>query len=215
MRRVLGLLSVIIALILSSALPASAATTAGSWQLNEKTGPAKDSSGNGNASKSIGAGITRNGATYTFTGKGSVVIPSAPILVAGSRNFTITTRVHLTKTGDENFFQKGGYNQTGTQWKLEISGNHLHCRVAGNQGVASVWAWGKAPALLSGFHTISCTKTATSVTLKLDAKSWTQKIAVGAINNTLPVSIGGKTNCKPAQCDFTSGSIDYATLQYQ
>jgi hypothetical protein len=81
--------------------------------------------------------------------------------------------------------------------------------------VASVWAWGKAPALLSGFHTISCTKTATSVTLKLDAKSWTQKIAVGAINNTLPVSIGGKTNCKPAQCDFTSGSIDYATLQYQ
>src|SRR5690349_19987959 len=122
------------------------------------------------------------GSTYRCLGKGRVVVPTSASLVPGSRNFTLTARIHLTHLGDgQNFVQKNTYSQSGTQIKLETSRNHLHCRVAGNSGVASVWGWGASTTLLNGFHTLSCIKTATSVTLKLDNKSWTQNIAVGTV----------------------------------
>jgi len=129
--------------LLAVASPAMAAgSTAADWQMNEKTGPMKDSSGNGNNS-SMMSGVTRNGSTYHFNGTGRVVVPTSASLVPGSRNFTLTARLHLTQLGGgQNFVQKNTYSQSGTQIKLETSGNHLHCRVAGNSGVASVWGWG-------------------------------------------------------------------------
>jgi hypothetical protein len=200
--------------VLAVASPAiGAGSTAANWQMNEKAGPMKDSSGNGNNS-SMMTGVTRNGSVYEFAGKGRVVVPTSASLVPGSRNFTITARIHLTKVADENFVQKNTYSQSGTQIKLETSGKHLHCRVAGNSGVASVWAWGKAPVLLNGYHTISCTKTATSVTLKLDNQSWTQNIAVGTVTTTAPMTVGGKYPCK-TDCDYTYGDIDWVTYTYQ
>lgn len=201
--------------VLAVASPATAAgSTAANWQLNETTGPMKDSSGNGNNS-SMMTGVTRNGSTYHFDGKGRVVVPTSASLVPGSRNFTLTARIHLTQVGGgQNFVQKNTYSQSGTQIKLEVSGKHLHCRVAGNSGVASVWGWGTAPTLLNGFHTISCIKTATSVTLKLDNKSWTQHIAVGTITTKAPMTVGGKYPCK-TDCDFTFGDFDWVTYTYQ
>lgn len=200
--------------VLAVASPAMAASTAANWQMNEKTGPMKDSSGNGNNSSML-TGVTRNGSTYHFAGAGRVVVPTSASLVPGSKNFTLTARIHLTTTeGGQNFVQKNTYSQSGTQLKLEASGKHLHCRVAGNSAIASVWGWGAAPTLLNGFHTISCIKTATSVTLKLDNRSWTQQVAVGTVTTTAPMTVGGKYPCK-SDCDYTHGDIDWVTYTYQ
>jgi hypothetical protein len=209
----IALLSLPAVALLAVTTPASAATTAASWQLNERSGQMLDSSGNGNNSASVGAGISRTGSVYAFTGKGRVVVPNAPSLIPGSRSFTITARLHLTAIADQNFVQKNTYSTSGTQLKLEASGKHLHCRVAGNSGVASVWGWNAAPTLLSGYHTISCSKTATSVTLRMDGTSWTQKISVGSVTTTAPMTIGGKYPCK-SDCDFTTGDIDWVTYTY-
>lgn len=201
--------------IIAVASPATAAgSTAANWQMNETTGPMMDSSGNGNNS-SMMSGVTRNGSTYHFAGKGRVVVPNSTSLIPGSRDFTLTARLHLTQVGGgQNFVQKNTYSQSGTQIKLEISGKHLHCRVAGNSAVASVWGWGAAPTLLTGFHTVSCVKTATSVTLKLDNKSWTQHVAVGTITTKAPMTVGGKYPCS-RDCDYTFGDFDWVTYTYQ
>ncbi len=193
--------------------PASGAAFGASWQMNELSGPMLDSSGNGNNSSSIGAGITQNGSSYHFSGIGNVLVPSSASLVPGAQPFTLTVRLHLDKIADENFVQKNTHN-VGNQIKLETSGKHLHCRVAGSTGVASVWGFGASPTLLSGFHTVSCSKTDTSVTLTLDRRSWTQNIAVGNVNTKAPFTIGGKSPClhPPTGCDYTFGSIDYVTL---
>lgn len=198
---------------LAIASPAMAGSTAANWQMNEKTGAMKDSSGNGNNSTMM-TGVTRNGSTYHFDGKGRVVVPNSASLVPGSRNFTVTIRIHTTKVADENFVQKNTYSNSGTQIKLEQSGKHLHCRVAGNSGVASVWGFGAAPALLNGFHTVSCIKTATSVTLKLDNRSWTKKVAVGTVTTKAPMTVGGKYPCQ-RDCDYSFADIDWVTYTYQ
>lgn len=191
----------------------SAGNTAANWQLNEQTGQMRDSSGNGNNSSVI-TNVARNGSYYGFAGNGRVVVPNSASLIPGSRNFTLTIRIHTTKVADENFVQKNTYSSSGTQIKLEQSGKHLHCRVAGNSGVASVWGFGAAPTLMNGWHKVSCIKTATSVTLKLDNRSWTQKIAVGTVTTNAPMTVGGKYPCKK-DCDYTYGDIDWVTYTYQ
>ena len=210
----LALLALPTVAALALATPASAAgSTAANWQMNEKSGPMRDSSGHGNNSSGM-MNVTRNGKVYHFAGSGRVVVPNSNSLIPYARNFTITARIHLTKVADQNFVQKNTYSNRGTQLKLESSGKHLHCRVAGTNGVASVWGWGAAPTLLNGFHTLSCIKTATSVTLKLDNRTWTKKISVGKVTTRAPMSIGGKYPCK-RDCDFTYGDIDWVKYTYQ
>ena len=195
--------------------PASATTTYGAnWQMNETKGQMLDSSGNGNNSIRIGPGITRNGSYYHFTGLGSIVVPTSSSLQPLDRNFSVAASVHLDATGDQNFVQKGGKSDTLGQWKLEISGTHVHCRIAGTTGVASIWFWGVGPSMEKGFHTITCTKYADHVTATFDNQTKTQVVSVGTVSTPRNVTVGGKgPNCG-TDCDYTTGDIDWATLSY-
>jgi hypothetical protein len=200
---------------------ATASSTYGAdWQMNDTTGPMIDSSGNNNNSTIIEPGVMRDGSVYRFD-KGRVEVPSSPSDTPGSRDFTLTARIHLDTIVSMNYVQKNTYSLTGQEIKIENSGKHLHCRVAGSLGVASVWGFGKAPILLNGYHTVACKKTSTAVQLFLDGHLVHQVVMnVGNLTTTARWSFGGKDPClhpgapDPAGCDFLLGSMDWVTLTY-
>jgi hypothetical protein len=201
--------------VLVATSTASAATTYGAnWQMNERGGKMLDSSGNKNNSLRIGPGITRDGRAYHFTGLGSIIVKTSSTLQPGSRSFQVAASVHLNATGDQNFVQKGGLSETLGQWKIEISGTHAHCRIAGTTGVASIWFWGVGKAMEKGYHTFTCAKYPDHVTATFDKQTKTQVIAVGTVTTPRNVTIGGKgPNCG-TDCDYLNGDIDWATLTY-
>ena len=193
---------------------AASGTYGANWQMNEKKGPMLDSSGNHNNSKRIMAGITRDGFSYHFSGLGSVIVPNRQSLQPGNRSFQMSARVSLDQTGDQNFFQKGGLSATLGQYKIEISGTHVHCRIAGTTGVASIWFWGVGKSMIHKYHTITCTKYPDHVTASFDKWTKTVKVAVGSVTTPRNVTIGGKGSGCGTDCDYLTGNIDWATLTY-
>lgn len=191
--------------------------------------PMIDSSPNHVNSIKIMQGITRDGSSYHFNKLGSVIAPNKPAAQVGTRDFKITVQLHLDTlvkpcaagSCSQNFFQKGGFNLDPAhgQWKLEMSGTHVHCRIFGDQGEASLWIWNVGDSLTKGtgatyWHTLTCSRVGTSVTLTVDGKHVTKTFTTGNVVNTRNVTIGGKGQGCGTDCDYTQGFINFATLQY-
>lgn len=209
-------------------LPPCTAFTALCYQMNDKTGQMVDSSPNHVNSIKIMPGITRNGVSYHFNGTGSVIVPNKPAAQAGLRNFKVTVQVHLDPlpacTNDacsQNFFQKGGLSTTKGQWKLEMSGIHVHCRIFGSLGEASVWYFGVGKQLTTNspsyWHTLTCARIGNVVTLTVDGKKTknsVQTVATGNVTTTRNVTLGGKGTGCGTDCDYMRGYMNYAMLDY-
>ena len=195
--------------------------------------PMLDSSPNHVNSIKIMQGITRDGSAYHFSGVGSVIAPNAPAAQVGTRDFIVTVQLHLDPLPscangacDMNFFQKGGCNANPAfgQWKVEMSGIHVHCRIFGDQGEASVWYFGIGQKLTQGapgtpgyWHTITCQRVGNQVTLSVDGKTTKNSVKTAATGNvTTPrnVTVGGKGQGCGTNCDYTRGFMNFATLQY-
>lgn len=196
--------------------------------LTPKT-PMLDSSPNKANSIKIMPGISRDGSSYKFVGTGSVIAPNSPAAQVGTRDFKITVQLRLDTlppcaqdSCSQNFFQKGGFNLDPAhgQWKLEMSGTHVHCRIFGDQGEASVWMFGVGPSLTvdagaTKWHTISCSRVGTDITLTVDGKTKVvHNLPTGNVVNPRNVLIGGKGQGCGTDCDYTRGVINFATLQY-
>ena len=203
------------------------------YLMNETTGPMIDSSPNHVNSIKIMQGITRDGSAYHFSGVGSVIVPNSPVAQVGTRDFIATVQLHLDplpvcENGacDMNFFQKGGFNDNPAfgQWKVEMSGTHVHCRIFGDQGEASVWYFGIGQKLTQGtpgtpgyWHTITCQRVGDKVTLSVDGKTTknsVETVATGNVTTPRNVTVGGKGQGCGTNCDYTRGYLNYATLQY-
>lgn len=195
--------------------------------------PMLDSSPNHANSIKIMQGITRDGSAYHFSGVGSVIVPNNPAAQVGTRNFIVTVQLHLDplpvcQNGacDMNFFQKGGFNTDPAfgQWKVEMSGTHVHCRIFGDQGEASVWYFGIGQKLTQGapgtagyWHTITCSRVGDQVTLTVDGKQTknsVETVPTGNVTTSRNVTVGGKGQGCGTNCDYTRGFMNYATLQY-
>lgn len=190
---------------------ASAAGFGGSWQFNEKSGSALDSSGNGN-SGTLHGGIIRTGTSYRFDGwSGYVSVPDSSSLDPGSGNLALTVKFTLdgnpVPTGnDYDLARKGLGSTSGGDYKAEVldSGKGF-CHFRGSQHSADLTG---GSGLGSGTHTLKCVKTSSSVSLLVDGSVKTSKsITVGSIANSSGVSLGAK----PGD-DFTHGYIDYVTI---
>jgi hypothetical protein len=188
---------------------ANAAAFGASWQFNETSGPAVDSSGNDNEG-TLHGGIVRTGTQYHFDGKtGYVSVPNSASLNPGSADFTMTVKFTLdakpASGKDYDLVRKGVAGTKGGEYKMEVLGSgQASCRWVGTTGVTL----NGGSNLGTGTHTVSCTKTSNSVKLVVDGATKASKtVAVGPITNTKPVDLAAK----PGD-DWTKGLIDFITL---
>jgi hypothetical protein len=188
---------------------ASASGFGASWQMNETTGPAKDTL-NGNDGTVIG-GVVRLGTQYDFDGSsGYISVPNSPSLNPGSAPITLTAQFTLdgnpTPSGaDYDIIRKGLAGTKGGDYKMEIlSTGQALCRFHGTS--AAVLRGGTN--LGTGTHLIKCVKTSSSVSLIVDGVTKvTKAVTVGSISNTSSVILAAK----PGD-DFTNGKIDFITI---
>jgi hypothetical protein len=107
-----------------------------------------------------------------------------------------------------NVMQKGRYNQTGGQYKLNLRpGGIPRCVVRG--AVSRVVVLGRTSIADGSWHRVSCQRTPTGVRLRVDGKrvGAVQGIA-GLVTNDQPVRLGGRKSTAPNR--QYHGSLDRA-----
>jgi Concanavalin A-like lectin/glucanases superfamily len=190
---------------------ADAATFGASWQMNEKSGPARDSTGNGNNGTVVG-GVVRTGSGYDFNGStGYVSVPNSASLNPGSAPITLRAKFSLNGNPapsgtDYDIVRKGLASTRGGDYKMEVlaSGKAL-CHFHGTNAAATVQG---GTNLGTRTHVVQCVKTSSSVKLIVDgATKASVAVTVGSISNTSSVVLGAK----PGD-DFTDGLIDYIII---
>lgn len=215
-------------LTLSPALSSQGAQTSVlNLQLNEKAGAtvAHDTSGR-NHNGSIGSHVTMNGAFadwdrhspaegIAYGLKHLITIPDAAdgSLDPGTGNFSVTLRFR-TKENFGNVIQKGQATTAGGQVKFQIPKGKLTCMFKTPSGTATA---GSGTKLLNdnAWHVVRCDRTPTSVTMYVDGvRTGRSNNPTGALNNTKPWTIGGKSECNAVSvsCDYFAGEIDYVSM---
>jgi hypothetical protein len=183
---------------------ADAATVRAHWGLNELSGStAFDDSGNHNDGTS--SNVVHTGAGYTFNGVNSgVTVPDSPSLSPGTSDFsfsvTLTTSVPAVGT-DFDLLRKGLSSTVGGEYKVEILNVNgiakAYCLVKdANKHVAAI-RWAPAGGLADNQqHTITCSKTSTGVTLRVDnyaPRTKVNSLGIGSVANDGPLFLGTKS----------------------
>ena len=185
------------------------------WEMNEMGSPPLtmvDSGGGGHDGQPMG-GVVGDGSTYTFDGTGVVVVsdPGGTTLSPGSQDITITASLSFSNRPghDYDIVRKKPAGVKGMQYRMEImSTGKPKCFFTGESGNAAITA---KQVLSDGqFHTITCTKTSSTIGITVDAKAKTKNVVIGSIVNGTDISIGAKL---PSGDDFV-GSMDYVRLNY-
>jgi hypothetical protein len=211
---------------------AKAVTAVASWEMNEPTGATTmlDSSGNGIngnivASDQITTGFIFDGATgYHWVRKGPNQLPVQPERIIqvpdddrleatdASETYTVQIRFR-TKENFGNVIQKGQATTKGGQFKIQNPQGRPSCLFNGSIGRVSTRA--TIPINDNAWHVLTCVRTSTRVTLLIDGvENNHHNGSTGAINNAIPLTIGGKINCDQINitCDYFSGEIDWVRI---
>jgi Laminin G domain len=197
------------------ALPASAlAGTAALWHMDETSGTVMhDAAGNHNGTlhhvQTGVSGYQRTAFGFSRSANSEVTVPSASSLNPGSGSFTISLHVWATvapSKGDDDLVKKGSYGTAGGEYKVELLQNgRASCAFKGSKHYAAVSG---GPDLTTGhWFTVRCTKTSTSVILKVAGRVFTKDVSVGTIANTSQVGLGAAPGS-----DFTTGRLDEVAL---
>jgi hypothetical protein len=229
-RRLLAVTMTAATIVVGAATPAGASSvhTVALWEMNESSGAGTmaDESGHGfrgSIGHEIGTGVRADGATgYRFTKlppdtppahpRHLVTVPDSADLDPGNRDYAVTVRLRTTYQFG-NVIQKGQATVTGGNFKMQIPNGIVQCLFRGSASQVIVTA---PRAINDGhWHTAGCQRTGSGVGLWIDGSrvayrsGWT-----GRIDNSWPLSIGGKTDCDQVEvgCDYYAGDIDYAEI---
>ena len=195
------------------------------YEMNEPAGTTVmvDSSGNGNDGivdpTGVESGGEFDGATgYNWVYRSPTAPPASPervvqvpddvALEPAGQDFTIELRVRFTdKFG--NIAQKGQSATPGGQWKIQAPQGIPSCLFKGSGGQV---ATGAKTALDDGrWHMLTCALDSAGVRMYVDGELRSSKLGtVGTIDNTFPMTIGGKLDCDQVQvtCDYYTGQVD-------
>jgi hypothetical protein len=144
----------------------------------------------------------------TFDGHGRVVVPDDPALDPFTEPFSVTVHVRTTTVpnstiGDFDLIRKGLATDR-RYWKVELFPNKAHtkafafCQMRGRNAALSKLVGTRLKAtglnLANGtWHTITCTKTDSQVSLFVDGALKVQNaVALGTIYNSSALSMGAK-----------------------
>lgn len=206
----------------SSVASPAMATVVAQWQMDNTFGTTmEDYSGNGNDGTTYN--IVTSGGGYIFDGSTSkVVVPDSPSLNPGTHDFSYTVQIQTDRVPpvgtDYDLLRKGTSIKTGGEYKAEIVQNRgmgkAFCAVrdaAGN--IASIR--GVTNVADNVLHTITCVKTSTGITLKVDdlAPRTRNASLTGSISNKKALTIGVKTPTLTGDAgDWYSGTVRSATI---
>jgi len=201
------------------AQPASAATiTVAQWKMDDTGTTMTDSSGhhhNGTLHNVIPGQPGFSGKSFLFSGKPSFVsVPSATDLNPVTSNFTITLHVKFparpsSAVGDFDVLRKGLSTTDGGSYKIEIlQSGKAFCDFRGATHEGSLT--GTKALAVNTWHTITCTRTATSMKLVVDGSTISKTVTTGTISNTGNLYIGAKNS---SGGDQLTGFVDAVTIK--
>jgi hypothetical protein len=218
---VAGALAVVVVVLGSSAASGASAPVA-VWHLDETSGSwAFDAvGGHDGAIHNVTLGVPGFlGKAFRFNGKSSYVdVPSSPALNPGTAPIQFTVHVRYTvtppkgTTTDYDILRKGTSSDSAQFYKAEIRpDNRAVCRFVGSKTSTSGILIHTGPTLNDGrWHTITCKKTSTSISLVVDGKTFTKAGTVGSISNTGPLTLGAKPG--KSFSDFYNGDLDEVSV---
>jgi hypothetical protein len=206
------------ALVAATAQGASAATvTVAKWAMDDTGTTMADSSGHNHVGTLHGVTTGQpgvSGTAFGFAGKPSYVsVPSATDLNPGTATFTITLHVKFParpsgSVGDFDVLRKGLSTTDGGSYKIEILGSgHAFCDFRGSTKEGSLT--GSKALAVNAWHTITCTRTPTSMKLTVDGSTTSKTVTTGTISNTGNLYIGAKNG---SGGDQLTGSVDAVSL---
>jgi hypothetical protein len=201
-----------------TSLPASGTTLTASptalWHMDETGGATMyDSVGTTNGTLNnvtLGApGFA--GTAYQFNGTSSYVsVPSTPAIAPGSANITFTIHVNtgsVPTIGDYDLLRRGAY--PGDFYKLEIlQTGQAFCQFRGDANGGTTRGVTAGPYLADqAWHTITCTKTTTGLSVTVDDTTYSKSVSLGGITDTDPLIIGAHPGS-----DYYKGILDEANV---
>ncbi|WP_433360844.1 laminin G domain-containing protein [Actinoplanes sp. CA-142083] len=207
----------------AQAAPAFGVYTVAAWGMQERAGSRVmyDSSGNG-FDGSIGREVGTGGGFYRFSRLEPdtppahpghlAVVPDYNALDPGTRDFEITLRLR-TLHHFGNIVQKGQATVAGGSYKLQIPSGKVQCWFRGSAGQVLVTA--PRPINDGRWHVVTCTRYSDGVGLVIDGNKVAGRWGpTGRIDNSWPLSIGGKTTCdqETVGCDYFAGDLDYVRI---
>lgn len=219
--RQVAVVAAILAGVMAFPVEAQASTVA-LWHMNEASGTAMvDSAGsNPGTPKNVTLGVPGwSGTAYRFNGTSSYVsVPSSATLNPGNAPIVFTAHVRYTvtppsgKTTDYDVIRKGTASDSARFYKLEIRpDNRAVCRFVGSNTTSTGLLIHAGPVLNDGkWHTLTCTKTDTHITLVVDGTAHAKSGTVGSISNSGPLVLGAKNGRK--YTDFYNGALDEVSV---
>jgi hypothetical protein len=182
--------------------PANASTAVAAWPMDETFDTTMaDSSGNDNDGATYD--VVTSGAGYIFNGKSSkIVVPHNSTLSPGGGDFSFTVQVQTNRVppsgSDYDLLRKGLSSTSGGEYKLEIINSNgvgkAYCLVKDKTG-RSAEVTGTTNVADGELHTLTCTKTSSYVSLKVDDLAARKKSAsLGSITNTRELVIGARAS---------------------
>jgi hypothetical protein len=229
-RPAVTVVAAVLALSAATSAASPAATNAGRsfrghWRLNETHGKvAHDSSGHHHNGRNFH--VHKDGVGYTFNGRSSrVIVPNAPSLNPGDKGFSFRVKLSMTEppAAGETYdvLRKGLSTTKGGDYKLEIENVKgkaiVHCVVRsvrhnGTRAAASIE--GTTDLADGKPHVVTCTKTSTGLTVKVDSRPpRTKRVpgGLGSVSNANKLGLGAKAE-KTARTgfDWFDGEIENA-----
>lgn len=217
----LALAVLVPASLLASALPAAASTIVLQYTgAPASTTTATDTSGNAN--NGTLHNVTATGSLYSFGSKAYISVPASATLNPGTADFSYAVTMELPAGyvfgHDLSLVRRGAAKLGGAFYKMELVFNkntgavHLVCALrdqTGNTGYVST----AATTIGDGnWHTLMCTKTATSITLTKDGVTHTKAANLGDLDSTQSLNIGAEQVNSTTFWEFFPGEMSNVTI---
>jgi hypothetical protein len=211
------ILAVATAAVVGFAGPAHAALMVRAlWNMDQLPTMVDSAGGDNNGST---RNIALSGGAYLFNGTSSLAtVADNPNLDPGTASVRLSARINFTKTPlssqTYDIVRKGVTTSAGGDYKMEImrGSNGLavaNCVFKDSSGRVGM-VRGTAGLANKGFVTVTCTKTATGVTVSAGGQTRTVTTKLGSISNTAPVYVGGKGD----GTDEFPGLMDFVKIEF-
>ena len=216
----LALAVLVPASLLASALPAAASAIVLQYTGTASGTSAIDMSGDGN--NGTLHNVTATGSLYSFGSKAYISVPASASLNPGTADFSYAVTMELpagyTFIHDLSLVRRGAAKIGGAYYKMELMFDkttgtvHLECAMRDQNGNHAFVSTAATTIGDGTWHTLMCTKTATSVTLTKDGVTHTKAANLGDMSTTQSLNIGAEQVNSTTFWEYFPGEMENITI---